>query len=143
MFLTLLANNIQILNDLHESDNNVTSQIELLTQILVDQSKQVFGKTINVKSNNKKNHTNSLKWFNQKCHQSKQGFRNARNRFNKSKSDQNRIAYSKSRTKYNRTRYKAKTRFNRSEGQRLENIAKTKPRKFWKSLKKMLQKSKQ
>ena len=102
----------------------------------MDQSKQVFNKTINARSNNKNNHTNSPKWFNQECHQRKQDFRNARNRFNKSKSDQNRIAFTKSRTKYNRTRYKAKMRFKRSEGQRLENIAKTKPRKFWKSLKK-------
>ena len=115
----------------------------MLTQILVDQSKEVFGKTINVQSNNKNNHTNSPKWFNQECHQSKQEFRNARNRFNKSKSDRNRIAYTTSRTDYNSTRYKAKTPFKRSEGQRIENIAKTKPRKFWQSLKKMLQKSKQ
>ena len=102
----------------------------------MDQSKQVFNKTINARSNNKNNHTNSPKWFNQECHQRKQEFRNARNRFNKSNSDQNRIAFTKSRTKYNRTRYKAKIRFKRSEGQRLENIAKTKPRKFWKLLKK-------
>ena len=54
----------------------------------------------------------------------------------KHKTDDNRITFTKSRTKYNRARPKAKKYFTFNEGKRLENIAKTQPRKFWKSLKK-------
>jgi len=42
------------------------------------------------------------------------------------------------RTKYNKIRKKSKAKYKKSEGKRLEDIAKSDPKHFWKSLKKML-----
>ena len=54
-FKTLLANNLQYLNILNEPETNVLTQTETLTKFLVNQSKQVFGKTINFRPNAKTN----------------------------------------------------------------------------------------
>ena len=58
------------------------------------------------------------------------------------KIDENRTAFTKSRTIYNRVRQRAKTRYKINEGRRLENIEKTQPKKFWKSLKRSINKTK-
>ena len=55
--------------------------------------------------------------------------------FKRNKTDENIIAFAKARTKYNKARQKAKHSFKIKECQRLEQIAKSQPRKFWKSLK--------
>ena len=82
------------------------------------------------------------KWFDEECFRKKQEFKKARNKFVKNKTDENRTAFTKSRTIYNKVRQRAKIRHKISEGQRLGNIAKTQPKKFWKSLKKSINKSK-
>ena len=51
----MLANNLQYLNILDEPETNVLTQTETLTKFLVDQPKQVFGKTINFQPNAKTN----------------------------------------------------------------------------------------
>ena len=79
------------------------------------------------------------KWFDEECYRKKQDFKKARNKFVKNKIEENRTAFTKSRTIYNRVRQRAKTRYKINEGRRLENIAKTQPKKFWKSLKKIHQ----
>ena len=48
------------------------------------------------------------------------------------------MTFVKTRTKYNRVRQKAKTCVKMNEGHRLEKIAKSQPRKFWKSLKSVI-----
>ena len=82
------------------------------------------------------------KRFDKEYYRKKQEFIKARNKFIKNKIDENRTAFTKSRTIYNKIRQRANTRYRINEGQRLENIAKTQPKTFWKSLKKSINKSK-
>ena len=48
----------------------------------------------------------------------------------------NRHTYIKAKNKYNNTRKRAKRKFMRNEAIKLENIANSEPRNFWKSIKK-------
>lgn len=136
-FQTLLRQNIQRLEVCDDPSTSVTCKVEVLTKFLSDGAGQVFSKNKPGKNNNSKpSSTNKPKWFDDKCRTAKQEFIKARNTFTKNKSDENRITFSNLRTKYNRTRQNAKRRFKVNEGKRLESIAKSEPRKFWKSLKK-------
>ena len=121
-----------------EKNTNVSSEIENLVQFLSQNAVKVFGKDFKVKENNSGTQNKQYgkpKWFDEKCYTAKQEFRNARNIFTKNKTDETRTAFVKTRTKYNRVRQIAKRRFKLNEGQRLENIAKLQPKKFWKSIK--------
>ena len=83
-------------------------------------------------------------WFNEACFvvSAKQEFKTSRNNFSHNKTNEIRISFTRARTKYNSARKKAKQKFQLKEGQRLKNLAKTKPKQFWKSIKKCYNKSK-
>lgn len=121
-----------------EKNTNVSSEIENLVQFLSQNAVKVFGKSFKVKENNsgtQNKHYGKPKWFDEKCYNAKQEFTKARNIFTKNRTDETRTSFVKMRTKYNRVRQIAKRRFKLNEGQRLENIAKVQPKKFWKSIK--------
>ena len=105
------------------------------TQFLHDEAFEIFGKTYisGKKPHDKK--TNK-KWFDDNCKDAKREFTTARNIFNRTKNDHSRINFTRARTKYNRVKKKAREKFKRSEGNRLNDLAKKDTRKFWKSIKK-------
>lgn len=135
-----MKQNIQHLDLNNNLNTNVSAQVENLTQFLSENATKVFGKKLKIVDNNNKNYnkksSNRPKWFDENCYTAKQEFKKARNIFTKSKTDETRTSFVKTRTKYNRARQVAKRRFKINEGQRLENIVKSQPRNFWKSLKK-------
>jgi hypothetical protein len=65
----------------------------------------------------------------------KKEFKMARNFCLRNKTYKNRIQFTKIRTIYNLIQKKAKPNFRINEAKRLEEIAKTQPRTFWKSIK--------
>ena len=141
-FKAHLAKNMEKLNLENEQNPNINTQIERLTSFLTKNSEDIFGKKIPINTQNSHQKKTKPKWFDEECFRKKQEFKKARNKFVKNKTDENRTAFTKSRTIYNKVRQRAKIRHKISEGQRLGNIAKTQPKKFWKSLKKSINKSK-
>ena len=131
-----LNHNIHNFDTHFDAEPDVTKQIQGLNDFLAENSREDFVKRVPVQQKKYNSHVNAPKWFNEQCYTTKQEFKQARNAFMKNKTDDHRKAFSKSRTKYNRARQKAKKNFKLNEGKKLENIAKTQPRKFWKSLKK-------
>jgi hypothetical protein len=108
----------------------------LITIFLADNAKTIFGKQYKArKDNNTHTTVNKPRWFNENCYNAKREFIENRNNFVKNKNSENRNLFSKSRTKYNRIRKQAKFNYRVKEGKKLESIANTQPRKFWKSLK--------
>ena len=138
-----LSKHLHQLNVDNSQNTNIITHIENLTSFLVENSKEVFGQKIPINQNKLNKHSNTPKWFDENCYKSKHEFKKARNKFVRNKTDENRTAFTKSRTIYNRVRQRAKKRFKINEGRRLEKIAKTQPRKFWKSLKTSINKTKQ
>ena len=141
-FMNTLNHNLQDFDTLFDSEKDISTQIKNLTYFLTENSRTVFGQKFPVYTNKNKTSKNTPKWFNEECFTTKQEFKRARNIFTKDKNDENRIRFTKLRPKYNRARQKAKARYKLNESKRLENIAKTQPRKFWKSIKKCYNKTK-
>ena len=75
-------------------------------------------------------------WFDEKCNEARNQFKHARNQFLKNKSDINRQNFISSRSKYIRTKSTAKKKIKMKEGQEVCNMAKSKPKQFWKTIKK-------
>lgn len=138
-----MKQNIDVLEEIKQSDNTPATQIDLLTNFLYKHTSSTFTKRVKINndSNKKPSADNNSKWFDWKCHEAKQEFKKARNAFKRNKSNDNRLLFTRARTKYNKIRRSKKYKFKVNEGQRLENIAKTQPKKFWKTLKKCSKKS--
>ena len=81
-------------------------------------------------------------WFDEKCNEARNQFKQARNQFLKNKSDINRQNFISSRSKYNRAKSSAKKKIKIKEGQEVCNMAKSKPKQFWKTIKKKFTNSK-
>ena len=111
------------------SSMSTVNQVNLLTDFMHEQATRVFSKSFkggNLNSHNRKTQQKPP-WFNKECHESKREFKNARNVFNRCKSDENRIHFSQRRTVYNKIRKSAKTHYEINQGKNLENIAKSQP----------------
>ena len=130
-----LKQNLDDLNSCITSETSVNMHAETLTNFLHENAIKTFGKNITIKTKNNTFSPQAPNWFNPDCHRAKQEFKTARNIFNRNRTIENRMTFVKTRTKYNRVRQKAKICFQMNEGQRHEKIAKSQPRKFWKSLK--------
>lgn len=113
----------------------VDDTVKHLSQFLHDKAFEVFGKTFN-NSNTSKKHNVNKEWFDENCKNAKRDFTHARNVFNRARNDQSRINFTQARTKYNRVKRKAQYNYKIKEGQRLNDLAKKDPRKFWKTIKK-------
>ena len=112
----------------------VEDEVRNFTQFLHDEAFEMFGKTT---SNRKRpqGQKQNKEWFDDNCKNAKREFTNARNIFNRAKTDQSRMIFTRARTKYNHVKKKAQQNFKRSEGNRLNDLAKKDARKFWKSIK--------
>ena len=121
-----LLNNVDTV-DIDETTNT-------LTEFLKSSLQQIMGKK--VVHSNRKNYTRTKQpWFDQSCKEEKKSFKIHRNAYMRNKSDVNRQNYVESRTKYNNVKKKALKKYKLEESRRITELAKTKPREFWKSIK--------
>ena len=143
-FRELLENTINNIYIDNESETNPVLPVETLTTFLHEKANIVFGKNIKTDTDKsgKSSSNQKPKWFDEKCFSAKQEFKTTGNNFTRSKTNENRLAFTRARTKYKRTRKKTKQSYKVREGQRLENIAQTQPKQFWKSIKKCYSKPK-
>ena len=80
--------------------------------------------------------------FDATCIEARNRFKRARNQFLKNKNTTNRQNFIFYRSKYNKAKSTAKKKFKIKEGQEICQMAKTKPKQFWKTIKKKISKSK-
>lgn len=124
------------------SNQPIDDVVKHFTQFLHDKAFDVFGKTYHSKSSNSRSKKPVNKeWFNANCINAKREFTSARNLFNRDKNDQTRLNFTRARTRNNRVKKKAKQNHKIKEGRRINDLAKTEPRKFWKNVKKSYKKT--
>lgn len=84
-------------------------------------------------------HTNKP-WFDESCFNAKRSFKLYRNIYNRDKNIENRSNFVSTRTRYNKIKKKSKHAFKVKEGLRINSLASSQPRKFWKNIKKSYRK---
>lgn len=143
LFHTQLMNNNEAFSRLISDVRTepIDHVVQDFTRLLHDNAFDVFGKTCSSKSRPTHHVNANNEWFDNNCQNAKQEFKTARNNFNRMKTDETRINFTRARTKYNRVKRKAKAKFKIKEGQRINNLAKKQPRKFWKNIKSTFKKS--
>ena len=115
----------------------------------------MFGKERYINKRAKKtNKCNNKTWFNtiqcnnvisikqsinETCDNARRLFNRAQNSFLRNRSDDNRIVYIREKQSYNQTKSKAKASYSIQEKSKLSNLCKSKPRTFWKYVKKLYQ----
>ena len=116
---------------------SVDSVVNSFTSFMNENSEHVFG-SMNFRADTNRTSKNykQSEWFNNDCKIAKREFKTARNTFLRDKNDAKRKVFVKTRTKYNRVKRLAKNKFKRSEGKVVSELAKSNPKKFWKSIKK-------
>ena len=135
-FKNRLSNNSDII---HQRTNDVNSEpfdivVQNVTRILHDNAFKVFGKTFdssNYTTHKKKVHND---WFNEEYTSAQREFKTARNNFKRSQTEESRKHFMRARTRFNRIKKKANHKFKINEGLRVNNLAKSNPRKFWKNI---------
>ena len=125
-----------VLNQLIDNVNigHVDSIVQSFTNFVYNCAACAFGKTGKGKIDKVTKPKNL--WFDDKCIQARNDFKWARNRFLKNKNDVNRQHFISLRSKYNKIKNIAKKNFKIKEGQELCSMAKSKPKQFWKTVKK-------
>ena len=136
---TLSSSNEQQMTSDADSEP-IDDAVKSFSQFLHDKAFDVFGKTQSHKSPNSHYKKQNKEWFDVNCHAAKRDFKTARNAFNRDKNITSRINFTRARTKYNRVKKKALKNFRLREGIRLNDMAKSEPRKFWKKLKRSYKK---
>ena len=105
------------------STEPIDDVVNTFSHSLHDQAFDTFGKLYSQKTSTHHNTTNK-KWFDATCRDAQANFKAARNRFNRNINVNSRIQFTRVRTYYNRAKNKAQQRFQISEGQRINNLAK-------------------
>ena len=101
----------------------------------------VFGKTraqshLSKHSKPNTSHTRPRKlWFNKECFDSGKEFNSARNKYLRSKTVENKQLFLHKRTLYIHVKRKNKRKYMSEEGNRLNILAKSDPKSFWKHIK--------
>ena len=142
LFHAQLVNSHEVIQRLISDTNTepIDHVVQNFTRFLHDSAFDVFGKTTSSKSHSTKRVNKNNEWFDENCQKAKRDFKNARNNFNRMKTDETRLSFTRARTRYNRTKQKAKKKFKIKEGNRINNLAKKQPREFWKNIKATYQK---
>ena len=74
------------------------------------------------------------KWFNKECYYERINFKRLRNIYCRDKTLENIHNLVFARSKYNKTKRKARATFKKRESLKINNLAKSNPRSFWKSI---------
>ena len=136
LFRAQLMNSNDQLQRLTDSVNNrpVDCIVNSFTDYIYASAVLVYGKNININTQQKSSNFSSNKWFDKDCSEARNEFKQARNIFVRNKNSTNRKSFVTARTKYNRTKSRAKQRLKIKEGKNICNLAKKQPKKFWKSI---------
>lgn len=131
-----LQNKQTVINNLtsHIDHDSVDKSVLDFTSFMQQEVSEVMSKTIMFKPKSKRKQ--SSKWFDQNCVLKRRDFINARNTFLKNKTEANRLLFTRARTCYNRSKRKAHNRFKFEEGKRVCDMARSRPRDFWKNINK-------
>ena len=121
---------------------DIDNTIQNLTNFIQVRAYNIFGKNRKNKINDTKteHHANKKQWFDKKCYDTRKCFITNRNKYKIDRSDENRQAYISSRSIFNSIKRKSKQRYMKTEGIKLSNLAKSKPKQFWKTIKKQYEK---
>ena len=120
----------------------VDKSVQDFTSFIYSEVSAVMTKTIKI-TQKATNHKPRNKWFDENCASKRREFIQTRNKFLKTKNDANRVLFTRARTQYNRCKRKAKMKFKSSEGKRVCDLAKSKPREFWANINKHIKSRKQ
>ena len=137
LFHAQLVNSHEVIQRLISDLNTkpIEHMVQHFTRFLHDSAFVVFGKTTSSKSHSTKQVNKNNEWFDENCQKAKQDFKNARNNFNRMKTDETRLSFTCARTGFNRTKQKAKKKFKIKEGNQINSLAKKQPQEFWKNIK--------
>ena len=139
IFRNKLGNSHEYLEQLTEQVNNghVDDIVQNFTTLIYETSKDVFGqKSYKTNDCSSKHNFTRNEWYNKDCAQAKKDFKKARNSFLKNVNDENKQNFISTRTKYNRVKRNAKHKYKLKESKDICDLAKKKPKQFWKSIKK-------
>jgi hypothetical protein len=136
-FKKSLLDDIESLNNIVSSmsDNSVDSSVSSFTLYITKNAQKHFSRR--KQQNNKRHHTtfSHQKWFNKDCKNAKREFSMARNKFLRNKCERNKIQFLDKKRIYNRLKRQTKNHFKKQEGERISQLAKDKPKDFWKKIK--------
>ena len=76
-------------------------------------------------------------WFDNTCKTAKQNFNRAKHTYARCRSDQNRINLTRCRTSLNKAKRRAQAIYKFEKGKRVQKLARTNPKQFWKEIKKV------
>ena len=121
LFHAQLVNSDEVIQRLIRDTNTepIDHVVQNFTRFLHDSAFNVFGKTTSSKSHSTKQVNKNNEWFDENCQKAKRDFKNARNNFNRMKTDEAQLSFTRARTRYNRTKQKAKKKFKIKEGNRI------------------------
>ena len=124
-----------------ENDNSLISEaVENFSKLLFDNAFQFFGKSSKSESKGPYLNLKQNPWFDNCCKTAKQNFNRAKHEYSRNRTDANRVNLTRCRSKLNKTKRRAKAIFKFEEGKRVENLAKSNPKSFWKEIKKFTKK---
>jgi len=126
---------LQISSDLNNI--SINESVQQFTQYIQDKAFSIFGKTRTTKiaSDSRPAHRNKKSWFNKDCIDARKQFNIARNLYTRNKSQENKVTFLNKRREYTNIKRKYKRIYNRNESERINNLAKSNPRAFWKNVK--------
>lgn len=134
LFQGQLMNNCDVLTRLTASIHTdpIDHVVNDFTNFMFTTAEPIFGKTMG--SPSVSNPHKNKSWFDHKCYDDKKKFKCLRNKYNRSKTITDRNIFIHARAIYNKTKRIAYRRYRKREGIRINNLAKTNPRKFWKEI---------
>ena len=127
-----------IITNIETDISYINEGVQNLSKLLFDDSFQYFGKTVVFESeHNSKPSCTANPWFDNTCKTEKQNFNRAKHTYARCRSDQNRINLTRCRTSLNKAKRRAQAIYKFEKGKRVQNLARTNPKQFWKEIKKV------
>ena len=124
-----------------ETENTLISDtVNKFSTLLFDNAYQYFGRTSQSESQRQPLNLKHNPWFDNCCKTAKHNFNRAKHDYTRNRTDINRLNLTRCRSKLNKTKRRAKAIFKFEEGKRVEKLAKTNPKNFWKETKKFTKK---
>ena len=126
-----------IISRLENDHTTIDAVIKNFSTNLFEDAFTYFGKSFSSDSTQQTKHTNkSNPWFDNTCKTAKQNFNRAKHAYGHCQSEDNRKNLTCCRSTLNKAKRRAKAIYKFEHGKRIQNIAKTNSKKFWKEIKK-------
>ena len=128
-----------MISKLESDTSSINEVVQNLSKLIFDDSFQYFGQTFVFDSEHQSKSSNmSNPWFDNTCKTAKQNFNRAKHAYARCRSDENRINLTRGRTSLNKAKRRAQAIYKFEKGKRVQNLAKTNPKQFWKEIKKVI-----